>query len=336
MANVTAQTGDLGDRGDLERAIERAAEVLRAGGLVAFPTETVYGLGADAQDPAAIGRIYQAKGRPPTHPLIVHLASAAQLAEWVAEVPETARVLASRFWPGPLTLVLRRSPRVPLEATGGLETVAVRVPDHPVALALLAAFGGGITAPSANRFGSVSPTTAEHVRAELGDAVDFVVDGGPCQVGVESTIVDVTGETPSILRPGGVTREDLEAALGYPVAEAAPSHIRVPGQHPSHYAPRAKVVLVEPSQVVSEAAAAQERGHRVGVFLPPGYAEAPVKAYAVVEVPQSPQAYARELYGFLRELDQLGCDLIIASLPEERGLGAAIANRLRRAAGPRD
>ncbi|MBR7839538.1 threonylcarbamoyl-AMP synthase [Actinospica durhamensis] len=335
MANVTAQTGDLGDRGDLAGRIAQAAEVLRAGGLVAFPTETVYGLGANAEDPAAVGRIYQAKGRPPTHPLIVHLGSAEQLADWVEEVPETARLLAERFWPGPLTLVLRRAARVPLEATGGLETVAVRVPDHPVALALLEAFGGGVTAPSANRFGSVSPTTAEHVRTELGDAVDFVLDGGSCQVGVESTIVDVTGETPSILRPGGVTREDLEEALGYPIGEDGANHIRVPGQHPSHYAPRAKVVLVEPERIVAEAAAAQEQGHQVGVFLPPDYAEAPVKAYAVVEVPESMDAYARELYGFLRELDQLGCDLILASLPPERGLGVAIANRLRRAAGPR-
>jgi L-threonylcarbamoyladenylate synthase len=224
---------------------------------------------------------------------------------------------------------------VPLEATGGLETVAVRVPDHPVALALLSAFGGGVTAPSANRFGSVSPTTADHVRAELGDAVDFVLDGGPCEVGVESTIVDATGDTPSILRPGGVTREDLEAVLGRPVAVPATSRVRVPGQHPSHYAPNAKVILVDEADVVAETESAQERGYRVGVFLPPSQAGTPVKAHAVVAVPESPAEYARELYGFLRELDQRGCDLIIASLPEEKDLGLAIANRLRRAAGPR-
>ncbi|MET9271974.1 L-threonylcarbamoyladenylate synthase [Kribbella sp. NPDC003557] len=315
--------------------IEKAAAVLRAGGLVAVPTETVYGLGANAEDPAALARIFQAKGRPPSHPLIVHLGSADQLGDWVAEVPETARRLAEHFWPGPLTLVLRRGPRVPLEVTGGLETVALRVPAHPVALALLAAFGGGIAAPSANRFGSVSPTTADHVRAELGDAVDFVLDGGPCQVGLESTIVDVSGDTPTVLRPGGVTREDLEAVLGVRLAVPATSHIRVPGQHPSHYAPNAKVVLVEPGDVVAEAESAQERGHRVGVFLPPSLAGAAVKAHAVVAVPESAEVYARELYGFLRELDQRGCDLIIASLPQEKDLGLAIANRLRRAAGPR-
>ncbi|WP_037625543.1 L-threonylcarbamoyladenylate synthase [Streptomyces aureus] len=315
--------------------IERAAGVLRAGGLVALPTETVYGLGANAEDAVAVSRIFQVKGRPPSHPLIVHIAAVDQLDDWVEEVPATARLLAEHFWPGPLTLVLRRGDRVPLEATGGLETVAVRVPDHPLALALLSAFGGGVTAPSANRFGSVSPTTADHVRAELGDAVDFVLDGGSCQVGVESTIVDVTGETPSILRPGGVTREDLEAVLGHPVAVPSTSGVRVPGQHPSHYAPRARVVLVEPEKVVAEAELAQEAGHQVGVFLPPSFADAAVKAHAVVALPGSLDAYAQGLYGFLRELDQQGCDLIVASLPVEEGLGLAVANRLRRAAGPR-
>ncbi|MCB5183055.1 L-threonylcarbamoyladenylate synthase [Streptomyces antimicrobicus] len=325
MGRVAASTSD----------IEKAVGVLRDGGLVAMPTETVYGLGANAEDPAAVSRIFQVKGRPPSHPLIVHLGSAEQLDDWVQDVPAAARLLAEHFWPGPLTLVLRRGPRVPLEATGGLETVAVRVPDHPVALALLAAFGGGVTAPSANRFGSVSPTTADDVRAELGDAVDLVLDGGSCEVGVESTIVDATGGTPVILRPGGVTREDLEAVLGCPLAVPATSHVRVPGQHPSHYAPRARVVLVEPEKVITEAALASELGHQVGVLLPAAFATEPVKAHAVVAVPASMAAYARGLYGFLREFDQRGCDLIVASLPVEEGLGLAIANRLRRAAGPR-
>ncbi|MFE2485137.1 L-threonylcarbamoyladenylate synthase [Streptomyces mirabilis] len=292
-------------------------------------------MGANAEDPAAVARMFQVKGRPPSHPLIVHIGGAEQLNDWVEDVHATARLLAERFWPGPLTLVLRRGRRVPLEATGGLETVAVRVPDHPVALALLSAFGDGVTAPSANRFGSVSPTTADHVRAELGDAVDFVLDGGPCEVGVESTIVDATAEIPSNLRPGGVTREDLQAVLGFPLAVLTSSRVRVPGQHPSHYAPRARVVLVEPEKVVAEAEFAQEPGHRVGVFLPPSFAGAPVRVHAVVAVPGSLAAYARGLYGSLRELDQQGCDLIIAYLPALEGLGLAIANRLRRAAGPR-
>jgi L-threonylcarbamoyladenylate synthase len=322
---MKARTGD----------IEKAATVLRAGGLVALPTETVYGLGANAENSAAVARIFQVKGRPPSHPLIVHIGGAEHLDDWAEDVPASARLLAERFWPGPLTLVLRRGPRASLEATGGLETVAVRVPDHPVALALLSALGGGIAAPSANRFGSVSPTTANHLRAELGDAVDFVLDGGACQIGVESTIVDATGDTLSVLRPGGVTREDLEAALGRPLAVHSTSRVRVPGQHPSHYAPQARVVLAEPEKVVAEAELAQDLGHQVGVFLPHSFAGAPVKAHAVVAVPTSMAAYARGLYGFLRELDQRGCDLIIASLPVEKGLGLAIANRLRRAAGPR-
>ncbi|MCQ4206915.1 L-threonylcarbamoyladenylate synthase [Streptomyces longispororuber] len=315
--------------------VEKAVDVLRSGGLVALPTETVYGLGADAENPAAVARIFQVKGRPPSHPLIVHIGGAEQLDQWVEEVSPTARLLAERFWPGPLTLVLRRGHRVPLEATGGLDTVAVRVPDHPVALALLSAFGGGVTAPSANRFGQISPTAADHVQAELGDTVDFVLDGGPCAVGVESTIVDVSGGTPTILRPGGVTREDLEAALGRSLEVPETSSTRVPGQHPSHYAPRARVVLVEPAKLVIEAETAREAGHKVGVLLPASLAGTPVEAHAVVAVPDSPTAYARALFGFLRDLDQEKCDVIVASLPAEEGLGLAIANRLRRAAGPR-
>ncbi|MGW5019470.1 L-threonylcarbamoyladenylate synthase [Streptomyces sp. NRRL S-1868] len=315
--------------------IEKAAGVLREGGLVALPTETVYGLAANAEDPVAVSRIFQVKERPSSHPLIVHLGGAELLDGWAEDAPELAHLLAESFWPGPLTLVVRRGRRVPLEATGGLETMAVRVPDHPVALALLSAFGGGVTAPSANRFGQVSPTTANDVREELGDAVDFVLDGGACKVGVESTIVDVTGETPSILRPGGVTREDLEAVLDRPLPVDSTSRIRVPGQHPSHYAPRARVTLVEPEKVVVEAERVQELGHRVGVLLPSAFADAPVKAHAVVALPTSMAAYAHGLYGFLRELDRQGCDLIVASLPADEGLGGAIANRLRRAAGPR-
>ncbi|GAA1567131.1 L-threonylcarbamoyladenylate synthase [Kribbella karoonensis] len=314
--------------------IEKAVEVLRAGGLVAIPTETVYGLAADAEDPQAVGRIFTTKGRPPSHPLIVHIGSAEQLDDWADDVPETARLLAERFWPGPLTLVLRRGRRVPLATTGGLETVAIRVPDHPVALELLTAFGGAVAAPSANRFGSVSPTTAEHVRLELGDDVDYVLDGGPCGVGVESTIVDVTGPAPTVLRPGGVTREDLEAALGRALAVPTTSTVRVPGQHPSHYAPRARVVLVAPEDLAAEAH--RYADHKVGVLLPPALSGTAVDAHAVVQLPDSLPDYARGLFSYLRDLDHQGCDLILATLPDETGLGLAIANRLRRAAGPRD
>ena len=307
--------------------------MLRAGGLVAFPTETVYGLGADAEDVQAVERIFAAKGRPRTHPLIAHIGSADQLDHWAADVPESARLLAERFWPGPLTLVLRRSARVPLAVTGGIETVALRVPDHPLALALLSAFAGAVAAPSANRFGSVSPTTADHVREGLGTAVDFVLDGGPCAVGVESTIVDVTSEQPAILRPGGVSREALEAVLRHSVPMRSSGSIRAPGQHSSHYAPRAKVLLVEPNEVVSESRRLQAAGHRVGALVPPGVEYSPSASHVVLCVPGSMVAYAQRIYTFLLEFDRQGCEVIVASLPAQDGLGLAIADRLRRAAG---
>ncbi|QSB13435.1 threonylcarbamoyl-AMP synthase [Natronosporangium hydrolyticum] len=317
--------------------VERAAEVLRAGGLVGFPTETVYGLGADAENPAAVARIFEAKGRPTNHPLIVHLGHPEQLADWAQQPSPAAVRLAEQFWPGPLTLVLRRHPRVPLAVTGGLATVGVRVPAHPVARSLLAVFGGGIAAPSANRFGSVSPTTAGHVRDELGDAVDFVLDGGPCRVGVESTIVDVSGGAPAILRPGGVSHEDLERVLGHSVPAPTASTVRVPGQHPSHYSPRASVVLVAPDQVVAEARRLRAQGRRVGVLLPGTAAADPADmAEVVITVPESSAEYAHHLYEFLRSFDRRGCEVVVASLPEPGGIGQALRDRLRRAAGSPD
>lgn len=315
--------------------IERAVRVLRSGGLVAFPTETVYGLGADAGDEAAVSRIFAAKGRPPGHPLIVHLSSDKRLNEWTVDVPDTARLLARRFWPGPLTLILRRSPRVADAVTGGRPTVGIRVPDHPVALELLDAFGGGIAAPSANRFGSVSPTTAEHVRLELGDAVDVVLDGGPCRVGVESTILDLTGDEPAILRPGGLTREELQEALGRPVPERAAGGPAAPGRLPSHYAPRARVVVVPPEQVLDAARRELEAGRRVGVLVasrPTGLPD----GVDLLQLPDDPHERARNLYACLREADRRGLDILVTSAPSEEGLGHAVADRLRKAAGPRD
>lgn len=317
--------------------IERAAGVLRAGGLVAFPTETVYGLGADAENARAVERIFAVKGRPFNHPLIVHIGGASQLDDWAAQVPESARLLAERFWPGPLTLVVRRSRRVPLVVTGGLETVALRVPAHAVALSLLSTFGGGVAAPSANRFGAVSPTTVRHVREELGSLVDHVLDGGPCGVGVESTIVDLTCAQPAILRPGGVAREDLEATLEHSIPVEAKGPVRAPGQHPSHYAPRAKVVLVDQDEIFAEARHLQRKGCRVGLLLPTAFASAQNSdsEHVVIVAPESMSEYARQIYGFLRAFDRHGCDAIVASLPTQDGLGLAIADRLRRAAGPR-
>lgn len=320
------------DEGD---DIERAASVLRAGGLVAFPTETVYGLGANAENTDAVGRVFDVKGRPRSHPLIIHIGASDQLDDWAEGVTPAAQLLAKHFWPGPLTLVLRRSQRVPLVVTGGIETVALRVPAHAKALALLSAFGGGIAAPSANRFGSVSPTSAAHVREELGTQVDFILDGGSCAVGIESTIVDVTGDDPAILRPGGVTREALERVLGRSISVGSKGSVPTPGQHALHYAPRAHVILVEAEKLIAEAARLTEQGRRVGILLPRALASPTVDAHARIIVPDSMRDYARQLYGMLRELDRRGCEVIVASVPTDKQLGLAISDRLRRAAGPR-
>ena len=216
---------------------------------MAFPTETVYGLGADASNPAAMKKIFAAKGRPADHPVIVHIADMSDLKHWAAEVPRAAWLLAEKFWPGPLTMVLKRAPQVSDLITGGQDTVGLRVPAHPVAQHLLKAFGGGIAAPSANKFGRLSPTTAEHVREELGEAVDMVLDGGPCEVGIESTIVDLTRETPAILRPGRMSAQQIADALLAQLGEPAGDRPRVPGSLASHYAPRAPLKIVHPDEI---------------------------------------------------------------------------------------
>jgi len=298
--------------------IPRAIALLRDGGLVVFPTETVYGLGADASNPTALRRLFAVKGRPVHHPVIVHLASAETIDDWASEVPDEARVLTDRFWPGPLTVILRRRARVLDEVTGGLPTVGLRVPAAPVALDLLAAFGGGLAAPSANRFGHVSPTTAQSVIDELGDAVDLVLDGGPCRIGVESTIVELTGEAPTVLRPGAVTVAQLERALGRSVRPPeGPS--RAPGMLPSHYAPNAAVEIVAAEALAARTEELRQQGRRVVTIVPSADLDTD----------------AHTLYARLREADAHGADVILAVLPEDEGIGAAIADRLRKAAGPR-
>lgn len=301
---------------------------------MALPTETVYGLGADAENPAAVRRIFTAKGRPSQHPLIVHLARARDLAAWAVDIPPLAWRLAESFWPGPLTLILRRQARVPDAVTGGLDTVGLRVPRHAVAQALLSAFGGGVAAPSANRFGRVSPTTAEHVRAELGTAVDYILDGGPCVVGLESTIVDLSSGAPAILRPGGVTREELEAVLGQPVPYRAGGKVRSPGQLASHYAPQTRVMVVSLTAIADHAAQLQAQGLRVALLVSPQQI-VPAPSASVFVLPETPAAVAHTLYATLRQIDQHGFDVILVSLPPEQGLGAAVADRLQRAAAPR-
>jgi L-threonylcarbamoyladenylate synthase len=311
--------------------VRAAADILRRGGLVAFPTETVYGLGADASAPAALRRLYAVKGRPPDHPVIVHLADAGMLDDWAVAVPETARRLAAAFWPGPLTLILRRSARVPDEVTGGRDTVGLRVPDQPLALALLREFGGGVAAPSANRFGRVSPTTADDVRADLGDDVDLVLDGGPCRVGVESTIVDCTGPVPVIARLGGVPREAVEAVLGAPVEVRDRGAVAAPGTLAAHYAPHARVHVLDPEAVAPRATALVRAGRRVGVLAP----AVPVGLPPDVEIltpPRDVDEYARVLYARLREADARGLDDLLVVGPPGTGLGAAVVDRLRRAA----
>lgn len=313
--------------------LNRAVEILQRGGVVALPTETVYGLAANAEDELAVRRVFAIKGRPATHPLIVHLAGVEALPDWARHIPPEAWRLAEAFWPGPLTMVLPRTPRATDAVTGGQDTVALRVPSHPVALDVLRALGGGLAAPSANRFGRVSPTTAEHVRVDLGDDVDLILDGGPCTVGVESTIVDLSSGAPAILRPGGLAAEELERVLGRPVPVRTSSTVRVSGSLASHYAPRVGVVLVEPSEAVERAESLRLQGLQVGVLGPARLALP--RDFVRFDIPEDAAGVARLLYLRLREADMAGLDVLVACLPPAQGLGLAVRDRLARAAAPR-
>jgi len=317
--------------------IARAAELLAAGGLVAFPTETVYGLGADASSDAAVAKIFAAKGRPTGHPLIVHLAAGARLDDWAVDIPDVARRLAAVAWPGPLTMILNKSPRVAAGTTGGATTVGLRVPAHPVAQALLREFRGGIAAPSANRFGAVSPTTADHVARDLGDRVDYLLDGGACEVGVESTIVDLSGFATRgavLLRPGGMTREAIEAVTG-PLTAGTAESPAAPGTLESHYAPRALVIAVEPPELAIVLPSVRAHGQRVGVLAPRSAIGELPDGVVFQQLPEDTAGMARDLYAALRALDETGVDVVVAALPPAVGLGEAVGDRLLRAAGPR-
>jgi L-threonylcarbamoyladenylate synthase len=297
--------------------IEQAARVLRSGGLVAFPTETVYGLGANALDPKAVRRIYAAKGRPPSSPLIVHVASVEMAKTIVADWPAEAARLAERFWPGPLTLVLPKLPIVPDDVTAGLPTVGVRVPAHPLALELIAAAGVPVAAPSANLFTQISPTEAEHVRRGLGSVVDIILDGGPTQVGIESTVLSLVGGRAELLRPGMITQAEIEEQIG-PIGLHQPgagSHIS-PGLHPKHYSPATKLLITT------------DPPPGRGAYL---WWRTDRAAAVRVRMPEDPALYARDLYSVLHRLDREDLEYIAVEPPPESMEWAGIWDRLRRA-----
>jgi L-threonylcarbamoyladenylate synthase len=306
--------------------VRRAAEILRRGGLVAFPTETVYGLGADASSAQAVARLYRVKRRPTDHPVIVHFASSDHAFLWSREAPPAARTLATKFWPGPLTLILKRSEKAKDFVTGGQDTVGLRIPSHPVAQRLLKAFKGAIAAPSANRFGLVSPTTPAHVRDDLGKDVDMVLEGGPSEVGIESTIVDLSAATPVLLRPGRISKADLEAVLKSSVEEKSDSSPRHSGGLERHYAPRTPARLIPSYDLDKEIARLREK---VAVLA---FSRPDERVDYWVRMPRDPQAYAQKLYGALRELDSAGCDEILVEAPPETAEWAAVRDRLTRAA----
>jgi L-threonylcarbamoyladenylate synthase len=311
----------------MKAEIRKAAEILRAGGLVAFPTETVYGLGADAASAKAIKRLYAVKRRPGDHPVIVHFASATQAFSWASEVPEPATKLAARFWPGPLTLILKRSARAQDFVTGGQDTVGLRVPSHPVAQALLKEFAGGIAGPSANRFGLVSPTTAAHVREDLGKDVDLVLEGGASEVGIESTILDLSSNAPVLLRPGHISRGELEAMIGE-IRAAGSSSPRHSGGLERHYAPRTPAQMVPAHALDKEISRMKER---VAVLA---FSRPDERVDYWLRMPREPQAYAQRLYAALRELDTAGCERILVEAPPETADWSAVRDRLKRACEP--
>ncbi len=325
-------------------AIERAADLLRAGDVVGMPTETVYGLAADALNPDAVRKIFAAKGRPADHPLIVHLPDASHLPQWAASIPKEAIALARAFWPGPLTLILKRAAEVPDEVTGGQDTVGLRVPAHSIALGLLQVFGSGIAAPSANRFGRISPTTAAHVHEELGDKVAMVLDGGACAFGIESTILDFSRDVPEILRPGAITADDIarvigrrprvrgDSAVDTPGAESSDDTVpRVSGALAAHYAPRTPLRLIPAAQLVEQAAILAGEGSRVAVLA--HSAADPHDARLIWQTAAAdPAAYAHDLYASLRALDTLGADFILIEALPGGAAWDAIADRLGRAA----
>ena len=327
--------------------IDRAGEILKRGGLVAFPTETVYGLGGDATNQGASKAIYAAKGRPSDNPLIVHITNMADLEQIVAEVPQAAYTLAEHFWPGPLTMIFRKNEKIPYETTGGMDTVAVRMPSDPIARALIDASTGYIAAPSANTSGRPSPTQASHVEEDLGGRIDMIVDGGPVGIGLESTIVDLTEQVPMILRPGYITQQMLRDALEQEVpvdpgliAADSDRKPKAPGMKYRHYAPHADLKVVEGATdaVVAEINRRCEQliaGHqRVGIIATEETKDLYTKGTVIsIGARDDEEAIARHLYGILRDFDTMGVDAIFSESFAAAGIGQAIMNRLLKAAG---
>lgn len=321
---------------NLKVDVNKGAEILQSGGLVAFPTETVYGLGADASNEAAIRKIFAAKERPYDHPLIVHVSNFKQVAEWAQDVPPVAQKLADAFWPGPLTLILNRQPHVLDILTGGQATVGLRVPRHPVAQALLSAFGGGVAAPSANKFTHISPTTAAAVEEELGGRVDLILDGGDCEVGLESTILDLSRAEPVILRPGMISAEQLAAVMGRPVKtrELVETEVRTPGMHQLHYAPVTHTMLLESSVIQAALDTLPLDRLPVAVVTHSRFVFSGNHVQQVV-LSNDPVVYAHDIYHTLRELDHAAVRcIIIESVPEAEAWDA-IRDRLTKAAATR-
>jgi L-threonylcarbamoyladenylate synthase len=320
--------------------IAAAARALEAGRLVALPTETVYGLGADAENPAAVAAIYAAKGRPQDHPVIVHVAPGADLDYWATDIPSEARQLAEAFWPGPLTMILKRAPHIPDAVSGGQDTVGIRCPSHPVAIRLLQAFKGGkggIAAPSANKFGAVSPTTAQHVRDEFGDDIGengriaFVLDGGQSEVGIESTIVDLSRlatHGPVLLRPGHISADAIAAVIDQVPARPDAAAPRASGTLESHYAPHTPVAMQETATLIDTLANLHGAGRTVALIH---YSDLPA-THAAVRLPASPHGFAHALYAALRAMDGTSADVILVEAPPQDGLWLGVNDRLRRAA----
>lgn len=297
---------------------------------MAFPTETVYGLGADASNSHAIAKIYAAKGRPADHPLIVHIAKPDQIADWAESVPEAAMRLANAFWPGPLTIILKKKNSAPSLVTGGQNTIALRIPSNPVALQLLDAFGSGIAAPSANRFGCISPTQASHVAEELGDKVDCILDGGPCTVGLESTIIDLSDDHHAILRPGRITRSQLKAVLQTEIHLSPQTKIRAPGMLAAHYSPHTMSLLCNAETLMTMIDDFCAKGKKIGILVfSPILSITP--CIEMIRLPFQSDEYEVALYSSLRELDKLQLDAILIEQPPDDESWAAVNDRLGKA-----